>query len=152
MAVSSSHTCTWLVLVAVPACTTTAATYSPSATYSQPATCAQHNSAAGCTPDAAEFSCTGGATPEQHDPSLRCSDGTPDNGAIFYCCVTFAATSTCAADATVTGCGPSALGFSCTGGDTPEQNAPALSCSRGIPGNAGSTLYCCADASFSSST
>ncbi len=32
------------------------------------------------------FTCTGTDTPEDADPSLTCSDATPVNGALTYCC------------------------------------------------------------------
>jgi hypothetical protein len=60
-----------------------------------------------------------------------------------YCCFTFATTTTCARDATVASCAPGSYGFSCTGADAPQQADSSLNCSQGVPGNAGSTLYCC---------
>jgi hypothetical protein len=99
----------------------------------------------GCPANADGFSCTGGDTPEQSNSSLYCSDGVQGNaGSLLYCCVTFSVQQiTCAPDPTVQGCISSSIGFSCTGGDTPEQGDPSLVCSQGVPGNAGSLLYCC---------
>jgi hypothetical protein len=34
-------------------------------------------------------------------------------------------------------------GYSCIGGDTPDESDATLDCSEGTAGNAGSTLYCC---------
>lgn len=51
---------------------------------------------------------------------------------------------TCGPDSTVA-C-PGATGYSCTGGDSPDQSDPGLICSQGKNGNAGSTIYCCAAA------
>jgi hypothetical protein len=59
--------------------------------------------------------------------------------------------SSCAEDSTVTGCSGGSMGFSCTGNDTPDDSDPSLTCSVGIEGNAGSTLYCCITG-FTSST
>lgn len=107
-------------------------------------TCDPDPTVQGCPANADGFSCTGGDTPEQSDSSLYCSDGVPGNaGSRLYCCVTFSVHVTCAPDPTVQGCIPSSIGFSCTGGDTPDQGDPSLVCSQGVPGNAGSLLYCC---------
>jgi hypothetical protein len=48
---------------------------------------------------------------------------------------------TCDVDGTVTCL--DGVGYSCTGGDTPEESNSSLLCSEGTAGNAGSTLYCC---------
>jgi hypothetical protein len=50
---------------------------------------------------------------------------------------------TCAPDVTVTTCASGTSGYSCTGSDTPDQANTALTCSMGVQGNAGSTIYCC---------
>jgi len=48
---------------------------------------------------------------------------------------------TCAIDDTVA-CNDG-TGFSCTGGDHPEDSDSSLICNDGDPGNAGSTVFCC---------
>jgi hypothetical protein len=89
------------------------------------------------------YSCLGSDTPDEADSTLICSDGSPGNaGSTLYCCLTLT-TGTCGADPTVTGCDDFSVGFSCTGSDTPSQDDPTLDCSTGVPGNAGSTLFCC---------
>jgi hypothetical protein len=57
--------------------------------------------------------------------------------------VTLIAGTTCAPDYTVAGCVSGSIGFSCTGTDSPDMGDPSLTCSVGVAGNAGSTLYCC---------
>ena len=91
------------------------------------------------------YSCTGVDSPEDSDSSIVCSSGEAGNaGSTLYCCVDrFSATSSCGVDSTVVGCEPPSIGFSCTSTDTPADADPTLSCSAGVPGNAGSTLYCC---------
>jgi hypothetical protein len=53
--------------------------------------------------------------------------------------------SSCAVDGTVS-CSDG-TGYSCISSDTPDQSDPSLLCNDGVPGNAGSTLYCCFTAS-----
>jgi hypothetical protein len=57
------------------------------------------------------------------------------------CTATATAGPTCGIDDTVP-CSQG-QGFSCTGGDQPEDSDPSLVCSYGVSGNAGSVLYCC---------
>ncbi len=64
--------------------------------------------------------------------------------AIGSCTVTTGTTGTCSPDSTVAGCVASSIGYSCTGSATPDESNASLNCSSGTPGNAGSTLYCCA--------
>ena len=94
------------------------------------------------------YSCAGQQTPAQTDSTLVCSTGTAGNaGSTLYCCATGGTVSgTCAPDPTVANCAAGSAGYSCTGSDTPPQADTALSCGSGIPGNAGSTLYCCTTA------
>src|SRR5580692_4333593 len=84
------------------------------------------------------YSCTGSAV-----PSGSCSaDGTG-----LFCCssgtTTVVIPTSCAPDTTVAGCSGASTGYSCTSTDAPDQTDTTLSCSVGIAGNAGSTLYCC---------
>ncbi len=54
------------------------------------------------------------------------------------------ATSTpCRLDSSVTGCNVGSDGYSCIGAVTPAQVDPTLTCSTGIKGSRGLTLYCC---------
>jgi hypothetical protein len=107
-------------------------------------TCAADSTVSGCTGASIGFSCTGTDTPEQADSSLNCSAGVAGNaGSTLFCCLPTSGATTCAADSTVAGCVGGALGYSCTGTDTPDQTNSALYCSNGVAGNAGSTLFCC---------
>jgi len=101
------------------------------------------NSAVSCSGGADGYTCTGAALPSDTDASLDCSNGVADGADTDFCCLTFTATTTCARDATVSSCAPGSYGFSCTGSDTPDQADASLVCSGGVPGNAGSTLFCC---------
>jgi hypothetical protein len=122
------------LLAATSGCTTTVS--------GPTGTCAPDPTVNGCV-NADGFSCTGTDRPEDTNASLFCSDGVPGNaGSTLYCCVTLTI-STCAPDYTVTGCASGSIGFSCTGADSPDMGNPNLVCSVGVPGNAGSTLYCC---------
>jgi hypothetical protein len=59
-------------------------------------------------------------------------------------------TSSCAQDDTVACAG--GTGYSCTGSDSPDDSDSTLICSSPVDGNAGSELYCCADAFPSTSS
>jgi len=98
--------------------------------------------AADCTGASIGFSCTGSDTPEQGDSSLVCSTGTAGSGNTLYCCIDNASTS-CMQDSTVQGCSGSSVGFSCTGTAPPSQSDSSLTCSTGVAGTNGQTLYCC---------
>jgi hypothetical protein len=63
---------------------------------------------------------------------------------------TASAPSSCGTDDTVV-CLDGA-GYSCTGGDRPDDTDRSLLCSSGREGNAGALLYCCLQAVASSST
>jgi hypothetical protein len=92
------------------------------------------------------YSCTGGDRPEDSNANITCSDPETGNaGSTLYCCISaFASGSSCGPDDTVTGCEPPSIGYSCTGTDTPDEENSDLNCSiNGVPGNAGSLLYCC---------
>jgi hypothetical protein len=43
----------------------------------------------------------------------------------------------------VQGCTGNSYGFSCSGSAIPSQADTSLTCSAGVPGNGGLTLYCC---------
>lgn len=65
--------------------------------------------------------------------------------AVAGCTVTTTngSTNNCSADSTVSGCTGTSIGYSCNGSAAPTATNPSLNCSAGVPGNAGSTLYCC---------
>ncbi len=62
--------------------------------------------------------------------------------AIAGCTITTGSSTTCVADSTVS-CVSGAIGYSCSGSDTPPQNDFTLVCSSATAGNAGAMLYCC---------
>ncbi|HEY2514583.1 MAG TPA: hypothetical protein VGI39_27150 [Polyangiaceae bacterium] len=99
--------------------------------------------------DGTGYSCFDGDHPTDTNASLLCSYGVPGNaGAELYCCLHAAAASatSCGSDPTVVGCAPGSFGFSCADATEPPEAAyPELHCGAGIPGNAGSALYCCTD-------
>jgi hypothetical protein len=144
----NTHKLPWHLLVVAPAALlpatlATGCTATATVTGSQATSSCSANAALSCTAGASGYSCTGVAEPADTNAALECSIGVVDGANTDYCCFTFAGTTTCARDATVTGCQAGSYGFSCTGGDTPEQADTSLACSDGTPGNAGSTLYCC---------
>jgi hypothetical protein len=87
----------------------------------------------------------------QLDANLVCSEGTPGGGgATLYCCAPYAqADSECVPDTTLPGCGATAIGFSCSGGDdpptTPTDADPTIACSA-ASGSGGARRYCCTTA------
>jgi len=106
--------------------------------------CKSDASITSCGGSSFGLSCTGGESPAQGDSSLVCSAPVAgNNGESLYCCANYVASSgsTCAADPSAS-CGPSVIGFSCTGGDTPDQANASLACSSGTASATG-TLYCC---------
>src|SRR5450432_2497431 len=91
-----------------------------------PPGCAQDSSVGGCEGPSFGFSCGDGRSPDQTDSSLVCSDGTPaSDGFVLYCCIQFTSSS-CAPDPSVEGCSRNSFGFSCTGGDTPDEADSSL--------------------------
>jgi hypothetical protein len=106
-------------------------------------TCGADASVTGCGGGSAGYSCNGSATP---DPSsLWCSEGIAATGGFtWYCCVpTPTVTTTCVQDTNVSCPTPGSFGFACSGTDTPADADATLTCSAGIAGDAGNTLYCC---------
>ncbi len=112
-----------------------------------PTTTCAADATVNCSAGGNGFSCTGSDMPDTS--SLICSDGTAGagmGGATGFCCIPAATTTTtCAEDATVTGCVAGSFGFSCTGSDAPQAAYTNLTCSTATAGNAGSSLYCCTD-------
>jgi hypothetical protein len=49
----------------------------------------------------------------------------------------------CTTDASVQGCSGTSTGYSCAAGETPDQADAALTCSAGVAGSRGLTLFCC---------
>jgi hypothetical protein len=113
-------------------------------------TCAPSHAVSGCNGDSYGFSCAGSNTPDQIDSTLSCNArGSGSGGATLFCCTTGATTpppSPCMQDSTLT-CNSGAVGYSCTGTDTPNQ--PTLICATGSPAGGGKTGYCCVDYSSS---
>jgi hypothetical protein len=72
--------------------------------------------------------------------------------AVTGCTVTTSSSDSCSPDSTVVGCTQGSTGYSCTGLADPAQASPSLNCSTGVPGNAGSMLFCCVAGSASSTT
>jgi hypothetical protein len=76
------------------------------------------------------------------DPHLLCSDPIASGGEDLYCCITFTVATTCALDSNAV-CAPGSIGFSCTGGDTPDMADATLVCSQPTV-TGGLAYYCCA--------
>jgi hypothetical protein len=120
---------------------------------SVPRSCTPQANISGCGTGQSGYSCAGDQAPDDGDPNLVCTRGTPGVAALeggadggppsLYCCITYAQMySYCTVDRTQASCGSEAYGFSCTGAVSPEQADPFLSCSDPTPGDGG-TLYCC---------
>jgi hypothetical protein len=105
--------------------------------------CAQDALVTGCQGVSTGYSCTGSASPSSS--GLWCSEGIAGtSGDTWYCCEpTPSAASSCVSDPTVSCATPGAYGFACSGVDTPADADRSLSCSDGVAGNDGNTLYCC---------
>jgi hypothetical protein len=102
--------------------------------------CAANPSIAGCPNVATGYSCFQGATPAEFDTTLTCTAGTDgENGSTDFCCATG---TSCAQDASVTGCKADATGYSCALSDTPADSNHSLACNQGTPGT-NLTDYCC---------
>jgi hypothetical protein len=136
-----------LMSAALAGCTATASAgpAAPDDT-SSGSTCAMDDTVTGCSSPSTGYSCTGSDTPDQSDSSLVCSYGVQGNaGSTLFCCLAPAsASNSCAPDSTVTGCSGASYGFSCSNAsDNPMDEYSNLTCSTPVPGNAGSSLYCC---------
>jgi hypothetical protein len=102
------------------------------------------DNSAGCTNGSTGYSCAGAESPTDADPTQACGAGVGDNnGNTLYCCYTTPASTSCAPDATVAGCGGGSYGFSCTSTDTPTDANAALNCSAPLTEDNGVSLYCC---------
>jgi hypothetical protein len=109
-----------------------------------PSSCAPVTSLAGCTQGALSYSCTG-SRPDDGDTSIVCDDGLPGlDGATLYCCAPYAQwASECIPKSTIAGCGAQSIGFSCSGGTSPDQADTSLVCSAALSGDDGTRDYCC---------
>lgn len=95
----------------------------------------------------AGYSCDSGITPDESNPTLACSSGrVTASGLVAYCCAAsgFPTSSSCSADASVTGCQVGSYGYACTGSTRPEDVDTSLVCSAGVPSAAANSYdYCC---------
>jgi hypothetical protein len=95
------------------------------------------------------YSCASGDNPEAEDPSLSCSDPTPDgSGNDAYCCFSWSyGTSSCTPDDGLTSAcpDPTSYGYRCADpNDDPTSLDPSLTCSAGVPDPDGTdTDFCC---------
>jgi hypothetical protein len=103
-----------------------------------PATCAQIAAIPGCDQGSIAYSCSNDR-PDDGDPNLICSGGTPGAlGAVLYCCAPFSQASTdCAPDTGIVGCGGVGIGFNCPN-ISPSDADPTIACSAANNGE-----YCC---------
>ena len=140
------------LMAAMSGCTATA-TVNGQPSGAVPTTCGPDTTVVGCVGSSTGYSCSGAASPDNGDPSLNCSQGTAGtSGDTLYCCIPDSVISTsCHSDPSISTCGGSSFGFSCTGGAQPDQGG-SLVCSAGVGGNNGDTLYCCTSYVASSST
>ena len=104
--------------------------------------CQKDPSITTCGTSAAGYTCSGSYAPDSTDTTLYCGDGVQSGSNTSYCCESKSAvTSTCAPDTAITSCG-TAVGYTCTGNDSPGLSNSSLNCGAGVPSN-GVTSYCC---------
>jgi hypothetical protein len=96
---------------------------------------------AGCE-SGTPFTCSGASLPIDTDPTLACGSASSGaNDTKTFCCISSsAASSTCAVDSTVS-CDVGAIGYSCTGSDSPFKSDPSLECTSSLTANGSD--YCC---------
>jgi hypothetical protein len=113
-----------------------------------PDACVQHANVRGCNDgEGIGFSCTGTIRPDDASSGLSCGDAVPAGAETLYCCsagVTVV-TPSCSQDANVA-CTDDAIGYTCVGGDTPENDDPTTTCGGGIDEASGAEAYCCSSA------
>lgn len=119
----------------------------------EPSPCAYDPIAECAEPGTVGYQCWGNNRPETLNPSIRCSNGTLENGLITYCCTGRPGPSPCEESA-VAGCGDRLKGFLCLGDAVPRgedlrQNQsradyyyPTCTTATPAPNRAYST-YCC---------
>jgi hypothetical protein len=137
-----------LVMPALLAGCTASASASTNPPDNGTSSCSADQTVTGCSGSSTGYSCTGSDTPEDSDSTLECSVGIAGNaGSTLFCCLGAPSTAnSCAPDETVSGCAGGSYGFSCTvSTDNPMDAYSDLTCSTGVAGNAGSTLFCCTD-------
>jgi len=95
------------------------------------------DTAVACSANTIGYSCSGSAQPGMQFAS--CISQSIANGRLQFCCVLTASASTCSVDSQLT-CSGSAMGYSCTGTDTPVQSGAPLICATAMTAG----QYCCA--------
>jgi hypothetical protein len=129
-----------IALLFVAACQVTTTDNFPNPPPGPPASCTPAAALPGCDQGSIAYACTRDR-PDDGDANLACSSGTPGAlGATLYCCAPIAQASTeCAPDPAIAGCGGVAIGFACSGAVTPSDADPAIACSADLGGG----TYCC---------
>jgi hypothetical protein len=126
-------------LLVITACQVTTADNFENPPPGPPASCMAIAAMPGCDQGSLAYACAGDR-PDDGDPDLVCSSGTPGAlGATLYCCAPISQASTQCAPDLIAGCGGVALGFHCSGGVTPSEADPTIACSADLGGGA----YCC---------
>jgi hypothetical protein len=114
-----------------------------------PDTCAQDPNVIGCDDGASiGFSCTGSVRPDDLSSGLSCGGPIPAGAETLYCCaagVTVITQPFCSQDPSVV-CTDDAIGYTCVGGDTPDNDDPTTTCGGGIDEANGARAYCCSNA------
>jgi hypothetical protein len=130
--------------LAVAACTTQTKDNFTNPPPGPPSSCTQVTALEGCTAGSLSFSCTSDR-PDDGDTDLVCDDGAPGvAGATVFCCAPYGQwASECTPATSVAGCGAQSIGFSCTGGTSPDQADTSLVCSQAVAGDGGAKDYCC---------
>ncbi len=133
----------FVVAIALGGCTASTQSNFMDPPSGPPSTCAMVDAVAGCIAGSVSYACTAGR-PDDGDADIVCNGGVAGVGSTLYCCAPYAQWATsCTPSTTVEGCGESSIGFSCTGGASPDQADDSLVCSAAVPGNGGAQDYCC---------
>ncbi len=138
---------TFSILVFATACQVTTTDNFANPPPGPPDSCTVIASLTGCDQGSVSYACKSDR-PDDGDPNLACSNGTPGApGTTLYCCAPYAqADSECAPDTALAGCSGVAIGFSCTGGGDPSTSPsdadPTIACSAAMQGD-GAKQYCC---------
>jgi hypothetical protein len=104
--------------------------------------CNVDTSITGCVGTSFGFRCTGPEAPSDADSSLTCDTGVTSGSDTLYCCNSAVLPPTCAQNTTVQSeCAGVAIGYACTGSDSPATSDPSLTCSP--VADAGPGAYCC---------
>jgi hypothetical protein len=136
-----------VVAVAAAGCTASAGTTGAGTGSSGSANGCAADPSLSCDMGSSGVDCPPGDDPKAAFPGDVCSaPAVQADGTDGYCCATgfTPGTTSCVQDASVQSCEYPALGFSCSGSDSPGQADPSLSCSTGTADpSTGLTLYCC---------